>query len=260
MPRPLCALAVLGVLAVLAAPHDVAAYHETTVHLEPRIWFPTLSAEVQSSREGLTGDVLTDSDLALDDPVAPGGVATLRFGRHTLRVEGFGVSSDGDTRVDRTFNFGGRTYTVASRVVSEFDARVLAADYGYDVVRLEALALAVTLGARIVDADAKLTAPDRGFSAEASFQGVVPAVGLAVVAHPAPIPPFSSLALVFRLSGLTIGDRGEFFDLEGAAEWLPLPNLALRAGYRFVHGKGKEGGDRAKFDLSGPYVGATLSF
>lgn len=259
--RPLCALAVLCWLAAAAvAPREAAAYHEATIHLEPRLWFPALSAEVRSSRGGLTGDVLTDSDLAIDDPVVPGAAVTFRLGPHSLRLEGLSASADGDTRVDRTFNFAGRTYTVNTRVTSEFDALIVALDYGYDLFRTEPLAVTATLGARIVDAEARLTAPELGFAGEASFQGVVPAVGILLVAHPVPVPPLSSLALTLRVSGLTIGDRGSYFDVDGAVEWLPVPTLALRAGYRFVHGRGEEGGDRAEFDLSGPYVGLTFAF
>lgn len=261
MPRPHPVLAVsFWLLALLVVPRPAAAYHEATIHLEPRLWFPALSAEVRSSRGGLSGDVLTDSDLAIDDPVVPGAAVTVRLGPHSLRLEGLSVSADGDTQVDRTFNFAGRTYTVNTRVTSEFDALIVALDYGYDLFRTEPLAVTATLGARLVDAEARLTAPELGFAGEASFQGVVPAVGVLLVAHPVQIPPLSSLAVTLRVSGLTIGERGSYFDVDGAVEWLPLPTLALRAGYRFIHGRGEEGGDRAEFDLSGPYVGLTFAF
>ncbi|MGH7268261.1 MAG: hypothetical protein ACREMB_25865 [Candidatus Rokuibacteriota bacterium] len=258
--RPLYVATLAGLAVLAAAEHRADAYHESAVHLEPRLWFPSLSAEVQSSSDAVAGDVITDTDLDLDDPVSPGGVVTLRVGRHSLRVEGFGLSTDGDTRIDRTFSFAGRTYTVNSRVESEFDATVAGADYGFDVVQTGPLALGLTLGARVVDAEARLRAPELGFDSESEVRAVVPAVGAFLVAHPAPVPPFSSLALTLRVSGFTIGDRGEYLDVEGAAEWLPIPVLALRVGYRFVHGKGEEDDDRGEFDLAGPYVGLTLAF
>lgn len=252
--------AALWLTLTLAAPGGVSAYHETTVHLEPRVWAPELSAEVQSSRDFLVGDVITERDLDLDDPVVPGGVLTLRLLRHTLRVEGLVVSSEGDTRVNRTVTFAGETFSVDSRVLSEFDARVLAVDYGFDLVHEGPFALALTLGARFIDADATLRAPDEGVAGAASLRAIVPAVGVALVVHPVPAPPLSSLALTLRASGLSIGDRGTYYDVEGAVEWLPLLTVAVRVGYRFVHGDGEEGADRAEFDLAGPYVGVTLGF
>jgi hypothetical protein len=258
--RPLCVVVLAGLAVVAAAERRADAYHDSVVHVEPRLWFPSLSAEVQSSTDALAGDVITDSDLDLDDPISPGGVVTLRAGRHSLRVEGFGLSTDGNTRIDRTFSFAGRTYTVNSRVESEFEATVAGADYGFDVVHTGPLALGLTLGGRLVDAEARLRAPELAFESQSEVRAVVPAVGAFLVAHPAPVPPFSSLALTLRVSGFTIGDRGEYLDIEAAAEWLPIPVLALRAGYRFVHGKGEEGDDRGEFDLAGPYVGLTLAF
>ncbi len=250
-----------GVALVVGWQGPVEAHHDSTVHLELRVWFPRLDAEVQSSRGDVTGDVITESDLALDDPVVPVGAAVFRFARrHSIRFEGFALSSAGDTRVDRTFAFGGRTYTASSRVLSDFDARVFAGDYGFDVVHGGPIALGLTLGARVVDFDARLRAPDLGFASEVSVTAVVPAVGAVLIAHPVPVGPFASLAVVLRLSGLSIGSRGEFFDVDVGAEWLPLPFLSVRVGYRLVHGRGEEDDDRAKFDVSGPYAGVTVAF
>lgn len=253
--------AVCAVALVAGWPGPAAAHHDSSVHLELRAWFPSLDAEVRSSEGGLVGDLITESDLALDDPVVPGGAATFRLARrHTFRFEGFAVSSEGDTRVDRSFAFAGRTFTVNSRVLSDFEARVFGADYGFDLVHAGPIALGLTLGARVLDFDARLRAPDLAFASEVSVTAVVPAVGAVLIAHPVPVGPLAALAVVVRLSGLSIGDRGEFFDVDAGAEWLPLPFLAVRVGYRLVHGRGEEDDDRAKFDLTGPYAGLTLSF
>ena len=145
-------------------------------------------------------------------------------------------------------------------MTSDADVTFLAADYGFDLVHQGPLALAVTLGGRLVSTKATLRAPDLGFEGRGSFDAAVPAVGAVLTLHPFPVPLLSSLAVVGRVSGLSIGDRGTVYDVDGGAEWAPLPFLSLRVGYRFLHGEGQQGGDRAKFDLSGPYLGATLAF
>lgn len=80
------------------------------------------------------------------------------------------------------------------------------------------------------------------------------------VLHPIPVPLFRSLALTARLTGGTIGDLASFIDVDGAIEWLPIPVLALRVGYRYFYGKGENDDDEAKVELSGPYASLTLTF
>jgi hypothetical protein len=58
----------------------------------------------------------------------------------------------------------------------------------------------------------------------------------------------------------TIGDRGSFIDADGGIEWLPIPVLAIRVGYRYFYGKGENDGDEAKVELTGPYASLTLAF
>ena len=88
----------------------------------------------------------------------------------------------------------------------------------------------------------------------------MPAVGLTAVLHPIPAPPFASLALTARLTGGTIGERGSFIDVDAGIEWLPIPLLAVRVGYRYFHGQGEDSGDEADVNLSGPYASLTLAF
>jgi hypothetical protein len=80
------------------------------------------------------------------------------------------------------------------------------------------------------------------------------------ILHPFPVPILKSLALSGRLTGGTIGDAGSFIDADGGVEWLPIPVLALRIGYRYFHAEGENDGDEAEVDLSGPYASVTLSF
>jgi hypothetical protein len=124
-------------------------------------WFPTLDAEVRSSRAGLEGDLISDDDVGIDDPdvVFQGGVTFRLAKRHVLRIDGFAFGVDGDRQTDRTFTFDGRTYPVATPVTSEADVAFAGLDYGFDVVHTGQAALGLNIGVRFVGAEASIDAP-----------------------------------------------------------------------------------------------------
>jgi hypothetical protein len=254
----------LSFLAILGpGASTVSAFHEATLHAEAGAWFPSLDAELRVSRAGLAGDVIRESDIGIEDPdVVFQGSATIRFlERNTIRIHGFGFSLDGDGITSRTFNFDGRTYPVSTRVTSEADVVFFGADYGFDLVHTEAAALGLTLGARFLSATASIDTPIPGVEGKGELESALPAIGVNFILHPfPPVPLLKSLALVARLAGGTIGDGGSFVDVDGGLEWLPIPLLAIRVGYRYFHGRGEDSGKEAEVDLSGPYASLTLAF
>lgn len=259
--RTLVLSAMLAAMGGLPA-RPASAFHQATVHLEATAWFPNVEAEARSSSFGVAGSLVTSDDLGIEDPdVVPGGAVTFRIAqRHTIRIEGVGFSVDGSNRIDKTFTFDGNVYPIGTSVTSEADVLFAGAEYGYDLVHTEQVALGLTLGVRYVSAKASIAAPLLGQEGKGEFQVPLPAVGLVFVLHPIPVPLFSSLALTAKLSGGTIGEQGSFIDADGGIEWLPIPILALRVGYRYFHGEGKDSGDEAKVDLSGPYASLTITF
>ena len=193
----LSALLVLA-LGLLASPSE--GFHEANVHLEAGAWFPSLDAEARSSSFGLAGTLVTESDLGLDDPdFAPFGAVTFRLvQRHTLRIEGFAASVDGSRQISRSITFDGRTYPIGTRVTSEADVVFAGADYAYDLVHMPQFALALSVGVRFVSAEASISAPILNQKGQGEFQTALPALGVRMVLHPIPVPPFASLALTAR--------------------------------------------------------------
>jgi hypothetical protein len=259
---PTLALSATLALALGLLSSPACAFHESAVHVEAGAWFPSLDAEARSSSFGVAGNLVTDADLGLDDPDAVlTGAVTFRLAqRHTLRIDGFALNVDGSRETDRSFTFDGRTYPISTSITSEADVVFVGVDYGYDLVHTAQGALGLTLGIRFVSAEASIKAPALNQEGKGELQAALPALGLMVVLHPIPAPPFSSLALTARLSGGTIGDRGSFIDADAGIEWLPIPLLAIRVGYRYFHGQGEDGGDEADIDLRGPYASLTLAF
>jgi hypothetical protein len=250
------------VIVIGLLPGTARAFHEATVHVEAGAWFPSLDAEARSSSFGVAGNLVTDADLGLDDPdVVLNGAVTFRLvQRHTLRIDGFALSVDGSRQTDRSFTFDGRTYPISTGITSEAEVAFVGVDYGYDLLHTKQAALGLTLGVRVVSAEASIKAPALNQEGKGELQAALPAVGLRVVLHPIPVPPFASLALAGRLSGGTIGERGSFIDGDAGIEWLPIPLLAIRVGYRYFHGQGEDSGDEADVTLSGPYASLTLAF
>ena len=248
-------------IVAVGAPSPAAAFHEATIHVEGGAWFPTLDAEARSSRAGLEGDLISSEEIGIDDPdvVFQGGVTFRLAKRHALRIEGFAFSNEGDGLTDRTFTFDGRTFPVSTPVSSEVDVAFGGLDYGFDVVHTPPAALGLTIGVRFIGAEAKVEAPFVG-EAKGEIGTALPSLGLVLILHPFPVPLLSSLALSGRVSGGTIGDGGTFIDAEGGVEWLPIPLLAIRVGYRYFHAEGERDRDEAKVDLYGPYASLTLSF
>lgn len=209
----------------------------------------------------LAGTTVTNDDLGWGDPdVPPGGAATFRLGRHSFRFEGFGVDVEGDGPLSRTIDFDGQCYSIGSQVSSEASATFFGADYGFDLVHNDLMGLGLTLGARFVSTEAKLTAVSLGIHGLGEVDALMPAIGVKLVMHPLPVPLLASLALVGRLVGGYLPDIGQFVDAEEGVEWLPIPVLALRAGYRYFHASGEDGNNEAQITLSGPYVSVTLAF
>jgi hypothetical protein len=249
------------VLVASLAPSPARAFHEATVHVEAGAWFPSLDAEARSSSRGVAGDLVTDDDIGIDDPdvVLQGGITFRLAKRHTFRIDGFAFNAEGSRQIDRSFTFDGRTYSVSTSVTSEADVAFAGVDYGFDLVHTEQVALGLNLGVRFARAEASIKAPAIG-EGKGELEAALPALGLVVVVHPFPVPLFSSLALSGRVSGGTIGERGSFIDAEAGIEWLPIPILAIRLGYRYFHAEGEKDGDEAQVDLTGPYANLTLSF
>jgi hypothetical protein len=247
---------------LLCNPTGAAAFHEATIHLEAGGWFPSLDAKARSSSFGVSGNLVSNDEIGLDDPdVVIVGSATLRLAqRHTLRAEAFGFSVDGSKRINQSFTFDGKIYPIGTQVDSEADVLFGGADYGFDLVHNEIIAIGLTLGVRAVSAKATIEAPQLNQKGEGELQAALPAIGIVGILHPFPVPILKSLALSARLSGGTIGDAGSFIDVDGGIEWLPIPVLALRIGYRYFHAEGENDGDEAEVDLSGPYASVTLTF
>ena len=91
---------------------------------------------------------------------------------------------DGSERIDQSFTFDGKVYPIGTQVDSEADVVFGGADYGFDLVHTEIIAIGLTLGVRAVSAKATIESPLLNQKGEGELQVALPASRAARSAMP----------------------------------------------------------------------------
>lgn len=221
-------------------------------------WFPDLSATAQSTIAGMpeTKFDLKD-DLGMDDENFPMGEAFLRFGRLHLRVGYTEIDYDGNKTLTRDIEFHGRIFSIDDNVISSLDVKMLDAEVQIDILRPDFVATRFYLGligkVKYADVDVELTSTL--VREKEDFQLLIPMVGLAAGAG------FLNdlLRVDARVTGMAYsGDHS--YEIDTFASIVPFPFFRIQGGYRYIDLKADEDDLLADIELSGPYVGAQLSF
>ena len=221
-------------------------------------WFPDLSATAQTITAGVaeTKFDLKD-DLGMDDEDFPSGEAFLRFGRLHFRIGYTKISYDGSNTLSRDIEFNGQIFPVNDNVISSFDLNMLDAEVQVDILRPDFVAASFYLGligkVKYVDVDLELTSTT--LTEKEDFQGAVPMVGLAAGAG------FLNdlLRVDARVTGMAYSGN-HLYEADAYASLVPFPFFRIQGGYRYIDLKADEDDLVADVELSGPYVGAQLSF
>ncbi len=251
-------LATIAVLTVLALGASSALAVEFGVRGE--YWFPRLSGTVQTTTGGIPDTVLdVRNTLGVKDKNLPFGEAFLRIGSVTLRVGYTQVRLDGDKELLQTITFDGATYTVSDNVLSKLDLKTADADLQYDFLRpgvgAANLNLGLILKVKYVDGKVELRSVSTGVATTKDFKAPIPMVGAAV-----------GLGLLknrvradARVTGIVYSGN-HLYEADAFATLAPLPYVQIHGGYRYVDLKIDESDTLASLKLSGPYVGAQISF
>jgi len=221
-------------------------------------WFPDLSATAQTTTAGVpeTEFDLKD-DLGVDDEDFPSGEAFLRFGRLHFRIGYTQISYDGSATLTRDIEYNGQIFPVNDNVTSSFDVNMFDAEVQVDILRPDFVAASFYLGligkVKYVDLDLELTSTT--LTEKQDFQGPVPMLGLAAGAG------FMNdlLRVDARVTGMAYSGN-HLYEADAFASFVPFPFFRIQGGYRYIDLKADEDDLRADVELSGPYVGAQLSF
>ncbi len=220
-------------------------------------WFPKLSGYAQTNTTGDTRFDFKDT-LGVDDENIPFGEAFLRLGNTTLRVGYTRFKFDGDKELTQTVVFNGVTYSATDNVLSNLDVKMLDGEAQFDFLRpgvgVAGFNLGLLLKVKYVDGKVELRSASQG-STFKDFKAPIPMIGLA-----AGVGALKDMVRVdARASGIAYSGN-HLYDADVYASFAPLPFVRIQGGYRHIDLKIDEDDALASFKLSGPYVGAQLSF
>lgn len=172
--------------------------------------------------------------------------------KHRLIVEGSPISFSGNTVIDRSIVFAGRTYNVSEPVVSSADITYVYAGYQYDPLTGRYGHLGFQVGAAYLGVQGTLNAIQSGVDESKSFQAPIPLIGTEFRLFP--VPHHRIVQLEGMVRGITAGGYGYFIE-GGASGGLRFGPIALLAGYRemFANLHQNDGsGDGVALHVKGP--------
>ena len=220
-------------------------------------WFPELSGDARTSAAGDTRFDFED-DLGVGDENVPFGEAHLRFGNVTLRVGYARFEFDGNKELTQTVVFNGVAYSATDNVISSLDLKMVDGEVQYDFLRpdvgIAGFNLGLLLKVKYVDGKVELRSASQGATTK-DFKAPIPMVGVAAGAG------FRKdlIRVDARAAGIAYSGN-HLYDADAYASFAPLPFVRIQGGYRYIDLKIDKDDTLASFKLSGPYVGAQLSF
>jgi outer membrane protein len=219
-------------------------------------WFPKLTGNAQTNAIGDTRFDFKDT-LGMKDENIPFGEGFLRLGSTTLRVGYTQLTFDGDKELTQTVVFNGTTFSATDNVISSLDMKMLDADLQFDFLRpdvgVAGFNLGLLLKVKYVDGSVELrnstTTETKDFKAPIPMLGAAAGVGFLK----------DMVRVDARAAGIAYSGN-HLYDADAYASFAPLPFVRIQGGYRYIDLKIDKDDTLASFKLSGPYVGAQLSF
>ncbi|MBW2122463.1 MAG: DUF4124 domain-containing protein [Deltaproteobacteria bacterium] len=251
-------------LSFLSEPLDRAVQQDKKrrilFEIEGRYWFTGLDGKVRYTESGIGTSVDFKDDLGVGDENFPEGRFTWHISaRNSLRFAYTQACYEGDGNIDRTIEFGGETYTVGTRVVTNVDLKYFRLGWIWDFFHGvgEAVRIGTLLEAKGFWADASLDAPELSPAIKESVEvvGAFPTVGLVC-----DIRLHRFVDLFAEASGIYAGKYGYSYDCEAGLAVSPIRNLSLIGGWRILDFRVEDDPDFATLMISGPFAGGILRF
>lgn len=195
--------------------------HHTFARVDSEALGPGTLVDVEREL-GLTK---TTRDVRLDG-------ALLLGRRHQVRVGYLSLSRVGNTVLQRRIQFGGSVFDVNVGVESLVELTLLPIAYRFAVVRTDRLDVGVSAGVFALFTEAGVAAPAASVAEQGSADFPLPVLGADAVGAILPGLFLTGGLKYFRLD--ISGIRGTWREFRGAAEFFPLRNLGVGAGYRSV--------------------------
>lgn len=247
------ALACLTV--VLLAPTAARAEAE----LEVRLWSTEIDGTLQVTEGSLGTELDIANDLGIDTKEALEFRVTWRLpGPLVVRFGYVPLSYSADVQLSENIDFGGVTFPINFDLNTNLDLDYGRVGVGWLFRVSDEFRIGPMFEIKAVRAEAELRAGILGLplvaASESEEAGFV-SIGAAIDYKP--IPTLHLVAEAGYSPGL---DYGEMIEAEAGIKFSPVKVLNIFAGYRLITLDLEHEDDRLDFDLSGPYVGASLNF
>ena len=219
-------------------------------------WFPKLTGGAQTNAIGDTRFDFKDT-LGVKDENIPFGEAFLRLGNTTLRVGYTQLAFDGDRELTQTVVFNGTTYSATDNVISMLDMKMLDGEVQFDFLRPDVGVAGFNLGLllKVKYVDGKVELRNALRTETKDFKAPIPMVGAA-----AGVGFLKDMVRVDARAAGIVYSGNHLYDADAYASFAPLPFVRIQGGFRHIDLKIDKDDTLASFKLSGPYLGAQLSF
>ena len=219
-------------------------------------WFPKLTGSAQTNAIGDTRFDFKDT-LGVNDENIPFGEAFLRVGNTTLRVGYTQLNFDGEKELTQTVVFNGTTFSATDNVISGLDMKMLDGEVQYDILRPDVGVAGFNLGLvlKVKYVDGKVELRTTAQTETKDFKAPIPMIGAA-----AGVGFLKDMVRIdARAAGIAYSGN-HLYDADAYASFAPLPFVRIQGGFRHIDLKIDKDGTLASFKLSGPYLGAQVSF
>lgn len=253
---PVAALALLPAAAWAQMPGSTPPQESYGIRLEYREYRPEFTGEVQKGfgdEEGTLLDIVDDLGI-VDDRTFEAAVTLQIKAGHKLRGSYTPLDYNGDVEsARRAFDYGQIHVNRGEPVVTRIKGTYWSGAYEFDFVRGPRGFLGGTIGAKVVDLDTTLVAPNQGQREQDTLLSPVPSLGAITRVY------VGRLSLEAEISGFTLGDRGSLLEFNVGGRLHFSDRLATSGGYRYLMIKARDDRDFGDVSLEGWFFGLEIS-
>jgi hypothetical protein len=199
-----------------------------------------------------------EDDLGLDDSdLLPLAEITLLPGeRHLVRLSGFGMRRSTQKAITRTIVFDDQTYLPGEIVNSTLNMTSVGLTYGYSVVKLQQIDVALTFGIQVIEVEANAVVRSR--TVRDPETGVTPLPLAGIEGRYDFNERWSTEARLQYLSIELDEINGSVMDARASLTWRKNPYLVFGLGYRLfgveVDSRDVDTPGRVDMNMSGPLL------
>ena len=225
-------------------------------------WFTTVDSHLRVDLGGVAGtDVNLEDELGMGWEGVPSVEAYAGLGKHHVSVMYTQGDYSGSATLGKPIKFLGKEYAANALLESDFQIRMLDAEYQYDLLNLENILAGFSIGIigklKYINGEVELASstPGSAHDLKETFSDPLPMAGAGV--HVGLL-----LNILEARAKVTAGySDGLIYDAAADISVTPFPFLDIHAGYKVMKiPLSGIGSADANVQFSGPYLGLTLGF